>query len=116
MNGHTMRRLNLTITLLKQDGGCNAAGGGSEAHPDLGFRAAFFDCATGSIYLSRHRDGRIASSHLLDGLPEEVVLVRTPCGGVAAAKSTLIAGFERKGFFYTRTAMSRAVDEWSGAL
>ena len=55
----------------------------------LGFRPAFLDFATMSIY---------------------------PCefaGRVTTARATLIAGFERKGFFYTRTAALRAVGEWS---
>lgn len=55
----------------------------------LGFRPAFLDYATMSIY---------------------------PCefaGRVLTAKATLLAGFERKGFFYTRAAAARAVREWS---
>lgn len=55
----------------------------------LGFRPAFLDYATMSIY---------------------------PCAlasGVITARATLIAGFERKGYFYTRTAAARAVTEWS---
>ena len=78
----------------------------------LGFRPAFFDFATCSVYPSRYRDGRPAPFHLLDGLPEEAVLVRSGCGRVVATKSTLIAGFERNGFFYTRAAAARAVAEW----
>ena len=31
------------------------------------------------------------------------------------AKATLISGFVRDGFFYTRTAAARAVREWSPA-
>lgn len=55
----------------------------------LGFRPAFLDYATMSIY---------------------------PCelaGCVLTARATLMAGFERKGFFYTRAAAARAVREWS---
>ena len=54
----------------------------------LGFQPAFLDYATMTIY---------------------------PCdlaGRVVVAKATLIAGFERKGFFYTRTAAARAMREW----
>jgi hypothetical protein len=32
---------------------------------------------------------------------------------VIAAKSTLISGFVRNGFFYTRTAAAKAVAEWT---
>lgn len=55
----------------------------------LGFRPAFLDYATMSIY---------------------------PCelaGRVLAAKATLMVGFERGGFFYTRAAAARAMREWS---
>ena len=55
----------------------------------LGFRPAFLDYATMSIY---------------------------PCefaGRVLTARATLLAGFERKGFFYTRAATARAMREWS---
>jgi hypothetical protein len=49
---------------------------------------------------------------VLDGLPEDVVIDRAPSGRVVAAKATLISGFVRNGFFYTRTAAARAAAEW----
>ena len=55
----------------------------------LGFRPAFLDYATMTIY---------------------------PCdfaGRVVVAKATLVAGFERKGYFYTRAAAARAMREWA---
>ncbi len=104
----------LTTAQLKQKNAEFAgSGGGSEANRDLGFRPAFFDMATCLVHLSRYRDGRPAPFHLLDGLPEEVVLLRSSCGHVITTKPTLVAGFERKGFFYTRAATARAVAEWS---
>lgn len=87
-------------------------GGRSQANSGFGFRPAFLDFATQTIYPSRFADGRPAPLHLLDGLPDEVVVIRAPSGRVIAAKATLIAGFERNGFFYTRTAAARAVTEW----
>ena len=83
-----------------------------EAPHDLGFRPAFLDFATCTVYLSRFRDGRAAPVHLLEGLPEEVVLIRDGAGRVVATKSSLIAGFVRGGFFYTRAAAARAAAEW----
>lgn len=107
----------LTMTVLQQDDARYAGSGGhSEVNRDLGFRPAFFDCATCAIYLSRYRDGRIAPLHLLDGLPDDVVLVRSQCGRVIVAKSSLVAGFERNGFFYTRAAAARAVAQWSAPV
>lgn len=80
------------------------------------FRPAFLDCATMTIYPARFADGRPAPFHLLDGLPDEVVADRLPSGRVVRAKATLISGFERDGFFYTRSAAARACEEWSAPL
>ncbi|MCB1809683.1 MAG: hypothetical protein KDK04_20235 [Candidatus Competibacteraceae bacterium] len=67
-----------------------------------GFRPGFFDRATGSVYISRHPDGRPAPVHILDGLPDELVIERTSSGQVTAIKGTVIAGFVLEGQFYTR--------------
>ena len=80
----------------------------------LGFTPAFFDYATCTIYASRFADGRAAPLHILDGLPAEVVVCRAPDGRVVRMKSTVISGFERNGFFYTRTAAAKAIAEWAG--
>ena len=88
-------------------------GGRSQENSGLGFRPAYYDFATQKIYASRFADGRLAPFHLLDGLPEEAVADRSASGRVVSAKATLISGFVREGFFYTRTAAARAVREWS---
>ena len=58
----------------------------------LGFRPALLDFATMRIYPAPL-------------LPERGV----------AAKGTMVSGFERSGFFYTRQAVARACQEWPGA-
>jgi hypothetical protein len=88
-------------------------GGRSQENSGLRFRPAFFDFATQAIYPSRFADGRLAPFHLLDGLPDEAVADRLPNGRVVAAKATIISGFVRDGFFYTRSAAARAAREWS---
>jgi hypothetical protein len=88
------------------------SGGRSSANRALGFHPAFLDFDTQRIYASRFADGRLAPLHLLDGLPDEVVIKRTPGGRVIAAKASLISGFVRNGFFYTRAAAARAAAEW----
>jgi hypothetical protein len=108
-----MKRL-VNAQLLKQENVAHAGTGGrSDGNCGLGFHPAFLDTATFAIYLSRFADGRPAPFHMLDGLPDEVVLVRSTSGRVVAAKATLISGFERNGFFYTRTAAARAAAEWT---
>jgi hypothetical protein len=79
----------------------------------MGFRPAFLDVATCTIYLSRFADGRPAPFHLLDSLPDSVAIDRLPSGRVVSAKATVISGFERGGFFYTRQAAARAVAQWA---
>lgn len=77
-------------------------GGRSEENGGYGFEPAFFDTETCRVYRSRFADGRPAPCHLLDGLPGEVVAARHPSGQVAAIKASVVAGFVRRGRFYTR--------------
>ena len=78
----------------------------------LGFHPAFLDFATMRTYRSLFADGGDTPFHVLDGLPDEVVMTRSHSGRVTCAKPTLISGFERNGFFYTRSAAARAAAEW----
>jgi hypothetical protein len=101
---------------LEQENAAHAGTGGrSQDNAVCGFRPAFFDTATCTIYASRFADGRPAPFHLIDGLPDAAVAMRTPCGRVIAARASVISGFERNGYFYTRSAAARALHEWSGA-
>ncbi len=99
--------------LLRENAVHAGTGGISRGNAGLGFRPAFLDFATLTIYPSRFADGRPAPFHLLDGLPDAVVTDRLPSGRVVAAKASLISGFERGGFFYTRRAAARACDQWA---
>jgi|SRR5690348_12603916 hypothetical protein len=104
----------LNESVLRRDNAMHRGTGGvSQGNATLGFKPAFFDYATHTIFPSRFRDGRPAPFHLLEGLPEEAVAIRSPDGRVVAAKATLIAGFERGGYFYTRSAAAKAVREWT---
>jgi hypothetical protein len=67
-----------------------------------GFRSAFLDTATGCVYPSCFANGQPAPIHVLDGLPDELVLQRNAEGRITAVKHTLIAGFLAAGVFYTR--------------
>ena len=106
----------MSAELLKQENELHAGTGGrSPENRDLGFRPAFLDFETQVIYPSRFADGRPAPVHVLDGLPEEVIVDRTPAGRVVAAKASLISGFVRNGFFYTRSAAAKAAADWARA-
>lgn len=76
--------------------------GVSQGCRQQGFRPAFRDTTTGEIHLSVFADGRPAPVHVLDGLPRNWVLVRGGRDRVLAVKETIVAGFVRRGRFYTR--------------
>lgn len=88
------------------------SGAVSRCNRHLGFRPAFLDTSTMQVHESRFADGRPAPFHLLDGLPDGVVLHRSPLGRVLRAKPSLVSGFVRNGFFFTRAAAARAVADW----
>ena len=50
-----------------------------------------------------------APVHLLDGLPEEVVVARHPCGRVEKVKASVVSGFVREARFYTREEAARCL-------
>ena len=84
-------------------------GGVSAESRSHGFRPAFMDLETSAVYASCFVDGRWAPIHLLDGLPNELVLRRDPFGRVAAIKASVVAGFVRGGRFYSREEAGRSV-------
>lgn len=104
-----MKESTIEKRLARENELYRGTGGMSEGNRDYGFRPAFFDYASQRLYLSRFADGRLAPLHLLEGLPEEVVVDRAPNGRVLSVRASLVSGFERNGLFYTRKAAARAV-------
>jgi len=84
-------------------------GGVSQTSGQRGFLPAFLDQATGISYLARFPDGRPAPMHLLDGLPEELIQQRSHSGRVHSLKTSVVAGFLRRGRFFTREQAARAL-------
>jgi hypothetical protein len=84
-------------------------GGVSRENRSLGFLPAFRNADTGAVLLSRFANGTIAPMHLLDGLPDALVMSRTASGRVHRAQDSMVAGFIRHGRFYSREEASRAV-------
>jgi hypothetical protein len=72
-----------------------------------GFRPAFLDTETGTVYPSCFGDGTPAPFHLLDGLPHAIVVERSELGRVMAVKDSVISGFARDGRFFTRDEAAR---------
>jgi hypothetical protein len=104
-----MKTVFSTETLVQENRQYRNTGGVSAVNRSHRFIPAFYDTATGQAYKSRFADGRPAPIHLLDGLPELLVMERTPAGAVTVAKETVTAGFLREGQFYTREQAAAAV-------
>jgi len=98
-------------TLQRQNVEFLGTGGRSQENKSLGFRPAFIDEETAIVYPACFADGTPAPFHLLDGLPAEVVLTRSPQGRVTGVKPTIVAGFTLDGDFYTREAAARKASE-----
>jgi hypothetical protein len=98
----------MTLETLRQENLCYCHTGGiSQNNCHAGFQSAFLDCATGRVYLSRFANGKPAPVHLLDGLPEELVLQRSAEGRITTVKETVVAGFLYDEHFYTREQAAR---------
>jgi hypothetical protein len=86
-------------------------GGVSAGNRRNGFRPTFMDTDTNTIYASCFSDGQAAPFHLLDGLPDELVLQRNASGKVEAVKPAVVSGFVRSGRFYSREEAAQAIAE-----
>ncbi|MEX2489506.1 MAG: hypothetical protein WD356_08285 [Pseudomonadales bacterium] len=88
---------------LQQENGqfCNTQGV-SENNRALGFLPAFQDTVTGRIVLSTHENGTPAELHIIAWLPPEWAAQVDGRGRVLSLRPGIVAGFVRKGVFYTR--------------
>ncbi|GGO83525.1 hypothetical protein GCM10011348_27510 [Marinobacterium nitratireducens] len=93
----------LTLAALQdQNRHYRGSGGVSEGNRALGFRPAFYDMDTGQVHPSRFANGLEAPMHMLDGLPDDLVVSRLESGRVTAVKPGVVAGFVREDQFFTR--------------
>jgi len=95
MNAMTQQQLALENARYRGTGG--VSGNCSPA-----FSPAFRDTQTGVVCLSCFADGRPAPFHVLDGLPNELVISRDRHRGRVIAKPSVVSGFVHDGRFYTR--------------
>jgi len=93
MSNERLRSENLTYA---------GTGGVSQVNRVQGFVPAFYDPETDTVELSRFANGSLAPIHLLEGLPEDWVVERSLDGMIRAIKESVIAGFVRGEYFYTR--------------
>ncbi len=101
-------------TLRSQSCAFRNTGGVSSENRSLGFKPAFRDRETGTVYLSRTKEGAPATIHQFDGLPKELVSIWTGEGKPRAIKATVEPGFVRDGYFYTREQAAKAVFQERG--
>ena len=95
---HTLTTSALALESANYRGTC----GVSENNRGAGFQPAFIDRQSGTVHLSRFPDGRRAPCHLLEGLPDELVIARDEEGRVTRIKGCIVSGFVHGGCFYTR--------------
>ena len=95
------------LILAQENVAYRTSGGVSANNRCFGFRPAFRNAETGRVYPSRFADGRLAPVHLIDGLPDEVVVARSHCGKVTSVKDSVQAGFTLNGDFYDRDEAAR---------
>ena len=95
--------LTLSKRYLELEQAANRGTGGvSSENRHLGFVPAFTDTSSGKLYVCSFADGRPAAFHVLDGLPDELVVARDRYGRPSHVVGTVIAGFAVDGRFYTR--------------
>ena len=82
--------------------------GVSRRNRAAGFRPAFRDTETGRVVLARFADGRPAPMHILEGLPREWAVSFDDLGCPSELKPSIIAGFVRGPWFFTREEAAHA--------
>ncbi len=100
--------LTLSTRLLQMEHAVHRGSGGVSAeNRAYGFRPAFLDTRTGMIYPAAFADGRPAPFHVLDGMPETLVVARDRRGCVSQVVGTVVSGFVLDQCFYTRAEASK---------
>jgi hypothetical protein len=104
--------LTLSAQYLRMEAAAKRGTGGTSIEVSgLGFQPAFQNTLTGQTYSSTFTDGRPAPFHLLDELPEDLVVARDRSGRVSRVIGTIVAGFLRGGVFYTRVQAAAGLSE-----
>jgi hypothetical protein len=105
-----------STTLQQENIAYEGSGGISPGNRSLGFQPAFRHRETGHVYPSRFADGRPAPVHMIDGLPEELVVARSASGKVTSVSNSVQPGFLLDGFFYDRQQAAEYLRTASGAI
>ena len=85
-----------------EDAAHRGTGGIAAENRHLGFVPAFLDSSTGKVYPCMLADGRPAPFHVLEALPDALVVAYDRRGRPSQVVGTMISGFTLDDRFYTR--------------
>lgn len=91
-----------STTLQQENRQFKGTTGVAHANRNANFFPAFRDEETGRVECARFRNGEPAPMHLICGLPEDWAIGHDEYGSICRVKASIVAGFVRKGHFYTR--------------
>lgn len=106
-----MKQMLTSEEVAKQSVAYRGTGGVSAENRDYGFLPAFLDREDGRIHVSCHADGSPAAAHRFDGMPPEWVVERDLLGKPCAVKASVVVGFVRDGYFFTREQVAQLI-QW----
>ena len=85
-----------------EDAAHRGTGGVAAENRHLGFVPAFLDSRTGKVYPCMLADGRPSPFHVLDALPDALVVAYDRRGRPSQVVGRMISGFTLDDRFYTR--------------
>lgn len=106
-----MKQMLTSDDVVQQSLVYRGTGGVSAENRAYGFHPAFLDREDGYIHLSCHADGSPADAHQFDGVPQEWIAARDHEGRPSAVKASVVAGFVRDGYFFTREQVAQLI-QW----
>ena len=106
-----MKRMLTSDDVALQSMAYHGTGGVSAENRAYGFLPAFLDRESGRIHLSCDARGVPAAVHQFDGLPTEWIEARDEKGKTCAVKASIVAGFVREGYFFTREQAAQLI-QW----
>jgi hypothetical protein len=97
------------LPLQQENRDCRGRGGVSSG--SFGFLPACRDLEAGRIFASRFADGRPAAVHVIDELPDGLVICKRAVGTALVLKNSVVAGSTWCDWFFTREQAVRIVSQ-----
>jgi hypothetical protein len=106
-----MRQMLTSDDIAQQSLAYRGTGGVSVENRAFGFLPAFLDRESGQIHLSCDARGIPAAVHQFDGMPADWIVKCGRDGKPCAVKASIVAGFVREGYFFTREQAAQLI-QW----